>query len=176
MQGAQIPFPYGGKQAQITVDLDPAALQAKVLSPVDVVNALSVQNLLLPAGTSKIGSREYDVDINGSPRTVAELNDLPIKTVGGSTIYIHDVAHVRDGDAPQTNIVRVNGQRAALLIVQKTGNASTLDIISQIKEALPRILPTLPPELDVKLLGRRSPCSCRRRSPASCGKPSSRHA
>jgi multidrug efflux pump subunit AcrB len=153
VQGAQIPFPYGGKQAQITVDLDPAALQAKLLSPVDVVNALSVQNLLLPAGTSKIGSREYDVDINGSPRTVAELNDLPIKTVGGSTIYIHDVAHVRDGAAPQTNIVRVNGQRAALLIVQKTGNASTLDIISQIKEALPRIMPTLPPELDVKLLG-----------------------
>ena len=153
VQGAQIPFPYGGKQAQITVDLDPAALQAKLLSPVDVVNALSVQNLLLPAGTSKIGSREYDVDINGSPRTVAELNDLPIKTVGGSTIYIHDVAHVRDGAAPQTNIVRVNGQRAALLIVQKTGNASTLDIISQIKAALPRILPTLPPELDVKLLG-----------------------
>jgi multidrug efflux pump subunit AcrB len=153
VQGAQIPFPYGGKQAQITVDLDPAALQAKALSPVDVVNALSVQNLLLPAGTSKIGSREYDVDINGSPRTVAEMNDLPIKTVGGSTIYIHDVAHVRDGNSPQTNIVRVDGQRAALLIVQKTGNASTLDIISQIKAALPRIMPTLPPELDVKLLG-----------------------
>jgi len=153
VQGAQIPFPYGGKQAQITVDLDPAALQAKALSPVDVVNALSVQNLLLPAGTSKIGSREYDVDINGSPRTVAEMNDLPIKTVGGSTIYIHDVAHVRDGNSPQTNIVRVDGQRAALLIVQKTGNASTLDIISQIKAALPRIMPTLPPELNVKLLG-----------------------
>ena len=100
VQGAQIPFPYGGKQTQIVVDLDPAALQAKSLSPVDVVNALSVQNLLLPAGTSKIGSREYDVDINGSPRTSRSWNDLPIKTVGGSTIHIHDVAHVRDGAAP----------------------------------------------------------------------------
>ncbi|HEX7419366.1 MAG TPA: efflux RND transporter permease subunit, partial [Thermoanaerobaculia bacterium] len=156
VQGAQIPYPYGGKQPQIQVDLNPAAMQAKGLSPTDVVNAISLQNLILPAGTSKIGSYEYDVDINGSPRTVGELNDLPIKTVGRSTIYIRDVAHVRDGYPPQTNIVRVNGQRAALLTIQKTGNASTLDIIRQIKDALPRILPSLPPTLEVKPLADQS--------------------
>ena len=156
VQGAQIPYPYGGKQPQIQVDLNPAAMQAKGLSPNDVVNAISLQNLILPAGTSKIGSYEYDVDINGSPRTIGELNDLPIKTVAGSTIYIRDVAHVRDGYPPQTNIVRVNGQRAALLTIQKTGNASTLDIIRQIKDALPRILPSLPPTLEVKPLADQS--------------------
>jgi multidrug efflux pump subunit AcrB len=152
VQGAQIPYPYGGKQPQIQVDLNPEAMQAKHLSPADVVNAISVQNLILPSGTQKIGPTEYDVDINASPRTIEELNDLPIKTVGGSTIYIHDVAHVRDGYPPQTNIVRVNGQRAALLTVQKVGNASTLDIIAQFKAALPRIAQTLPPELDIKPL------------------------
>jgi multidrug efflux pump subunit AcrB len=156
VQGASIPWPYGGKQPQIQVDLDPAALKAKGLSPNDVVNAISVQNLILPAGTSKIGSIEYDVDLNGSPKTVAELNDLPIKTVGGTTIYIHDVAHVRNGYPPQTNIVHVDGQRAALTTVQKTGNASTLDIISRIKTAIPRIAPSLPPELEIKPLADQS--------------------
>jgi multidrug efflux pump subunit AcrB len=156
VQGASIPWPYGGKQPQVQVDLDPAALQAKGLSPNDVVNAISQQNLILPAGTSKIGSVEYDVDLNGSPKTVAELNDLPIKTVGQTPIYIRDVAHVRNGFPPQTNIVHVDGQRAALMTIQKTGNASTLDIISRVKEALPRIAPGLPPELEMKPLADQS--------------------
>ncbi len=138
------------------MDLDTTALQAKGLSPLDVVNAISAQNLILPAGTSKIGSLEYDVDINASPKTVEELNDLPIKTVGNTTIYIRDVAHVRDGFPPQTNIVRVDGQRAALLTVLKTGNASTLDIIAGIKQMLPRILAGLPPELQIRPLADQS--------------------
>ena len=154
--GCAIPYPYGGKQRQIMVDLNTNALQSKGLSPMDVVNAISAQNLILPAGTSKIGNFEYDVDVNGSPRTVAELNDLPIKTVGNSTIYIRDVAYVRDGFPPQTNIVHVDGKRAALLTVLKTGNASTLDIISGIKSLLPRLLAGLPQQLDVHLLADQS--------------------
>jgi CzcA family heavy metal efflux pump len=145
--GAAIPYPYGGKQRQIQVDLDTNALQAKGLSPLDVVNAISVQNLILPAGTAKIGNYEYEVDMNGAPKTVAELNDLPIKTVGTSTIYIHDVANVRDGFPPQTNIVRVNGQRATLMTILKAGDVSTLDIISTVKGLLPTIAANLPPTL-----------------------------
>ena len=113
----------------------PEAMQAKHLTPADVVNAISVQNLILPGGTQKLGTTEYDVDMNASPKTIEELNDLPIRTVGGNTIYIHDVAHVRDGFPPQTNIVRVDGSRAALLTIQKVGNASTLDIINNVKDA-----------------------------------------
>jgi CzcA family heavy metal efflux pump len=154
--GAAIPYPYGGKQRQVQVDLDTNALQAKGLSPMDVVNAISAQNLILPSGTSKIGQFEYDVDLNGSPQTVAELNDLPIKRVGDTTIYIRDVAYVRDGFPPQTNIVRVDGQRASLLTIQKTGNASTLDIISGIKAMLPRIQAQVPPELQIKPLADQS--------------------
>jgi multidrug efflux pump subunit AcrB len=154
--GAAIPFPYGGKQRQIQVDLDTQALQSKGIAPVDVVNAISAQNLILPAGTSKLGGIEYDVDLNGSPQTVAELNDLPIRTVGNTTIYVHDVAFVRDGSPPQTNIVRVNGQRAALLTVQKAGNASTLDVVAGIKSMLARIQGGLPPELSIGLLGDQS--------------------
>src|ERR1700723_131247 len=127
--GVAVPYPYGGKQRQVQVDLDTAALQSKGLSPLDVVNAISLQNLILPAGTTKIGAFEYQVDMNGAPTTVSELNDLPIKTVGSSTIYIHDVAHVRDGFPPQTNIVNVDGKRASLMSIQKNGDASTLDII-----------------------------------------------
>jgi multidrug efflux pump subunit AcrB len=156
VQGAQIPYPYGGKQPQIQVDLIPEAMQAKHLTPADVVNAISVQNLILPAGTQKLGSTEYDVDINASPKTIEELNDLPIRTVGSNTIYIHDVAHVRDGFPPQTNIVRVDGSRAALLTIQKVGNASTLDIINNVKKALPRIEASLPPELEIKPLADQS--------------------
>src|SRR5690349_15350809 len=152
VSGAALPWPYGGKQPQIQVDLDPEALQAKNLAPTDVVNAISNQNLILPSGTSKIGSYEYDVDLNASPRTVDELNDLPIKTIGGTPIYIRDVAHVRNGYPPQTNIVRVNGQRAALLTIMKTGQASTLDIIRRVKETLPRIAAGLPSELEIKPL------------------------
>jgi multidrug efflux pump subunit AcrB len=154
--GVAIPYPYGGKQRQIQVDLDTAALQSKGLSPLDVVNAISVQNLILPAGTSKIGAFEYQVDMNGSPQTVAELNDLPIKAVGGSTIYVRDVANVRDGFPPQTNIVRVDGKRSALLSIQKNGNASTLDIIAGIKALLPQVLAGLPPALEVKPLSDQS--------------------
>ncbi len=145
-QGAVVPNPYGGKQRQVQVDLNIAALQAKGLAPEDVVGAIGAQNLILPAGTAKIGSFEDDVDLNGSPQTVQEMNDLPIKTVGANTIYIRDVAHVRDGNPPQTNIVTVDGQRAALMTVLKLGRTSTLDVISKIKETLPVILAGLPPE------------------------------
>jgi len=150
VQGAVLPNPYGGKQRQVQVDLDIAALQAKGLSPNDVVSAIGSQNLILPSGTVKIGAFENDVELNSSPRTIKELNDLPIKTVGTNTIYIRDVAHVRDGNPPQTNIVHVDGQRAALMTVLKSGNASTLDVIAKIKEAMPRALASLPPELQVR--------------------------
>src|SRR5262249_13982911 len=119
------------------------------LAPTDVVNAVALQNLILPGGTSKIGSVEYDVDLNGSPKTIEELNNLPVKTVGGSQIYIRDVAHVRNGFPPQTNIARVAGQRAALLVIQKTGNASTLDVIQRVKDVVARTLPGLPSNFDV---------------------------
>ena len=123
--GASIPYPYGGKQRQVMVDLDPRLLQSKGLAPIDVVNALGQQNIVLPSGTAKIGEFEYDVAMNASPRTVAELNDLPIKAVGNSTIYLRDVAHVRDGFAPQTNVVRQDGRRGDLVTILKTGTAST---------------------------------------------------
>src|SRR6201987_741449 len=154
--GAAIPYPYGGKQRQVQVDLNTNALQAKGLSPLDVVNAVGVQNLILPSGTSKIGSLEYDVDTNASPQTVSELNDLPIKTVGGTTIYIHDVANVRDGFPPQTNVVRVDGQRSVLLSVQKTGSNSTLDIVAGIKSLLPQIQSGLPADLNIGQLADQS--------------------
>ena len=156
VEGAAIPWPYGGKQRQVQVDLDTAALQSKGLSPAEVVSAISAQNLILPSGTSKIGQYEYDVEANGSPLTTAELNNLPIKTSGNSVIYIRDVAHVRDGFPPQTNIVRVNGQRAALMTAMKTGNSSTLDIISQIKAELPIIQKGLPPQLQIHYLNDQS--------------------
>jgi multidrug efflux pump subunit AcrB len=148
--GASVPYPYGGKQRQVQVDLNPAALQAHGLAPLDVVNAIGAQNLILPAGTTKIGALEYDVDLNGSPDTVEELNQLPIKTVNGSTVYVRDVAHVRDGFPPQTNIVRVDGKRASLLTVQKAGNASTLDVIAGIKQLLPQIAKTVPESLHIR--------------------------
>ena len=156
VEGAAIPWPYGGKQRQVQVDLDPAAMQSKGLSPVDVVTAISNGNLILPSGTSKIGQYEYDVETNGSPLTTSELNNLPIKTSGSAVIYIRDVAHVRDGFPPQTNIVRVDGQRSALMTTMKTGNSSTLDIISQIKEELPVIQKGLPPQLQIHYLNDQS--------------------
>jgi CzcA family heavy metal efflux pump len=143
--GVSVPYPYGGKQRQIQVDLNTQAMQAKGLSPVDVENAIADQNLILPAGTAKIGDYEYQVDMNGAPETIDELNNLPIKQVGNSTIYIHDVANVRDGFPPQTNIVRVDGKRAALLSILKGGDVSTLDIISNVKKMLPTIEAGLPP-------------------------------
>src|SRR5215469_15872121 len=146
VQGAVFPNPYGGKQREIVVDLNLPELQSKGLSPNDIVNSIANQNLILPAGTVKIGKFEDDVDLNGSPQTVQEMNDLPIKTVGTNTIYVRDVAHVRDGNPPQTNIVLVDGQRAALMTVMKLGSTSTLDIINQLKERLPIVLAGMPPE------------------------------
>ena len=155
--GAAVPYPYGGKQRQVQVDLNTTALQAKGLSPLDVVSAISAQNLILPTGTSKIGLKEYDVDIvNGAPQTIAELNRIPVKTIGTTTIYVSDVAYVRDGFPPQTNIVRVNGQRSTLVTVQKSGSYSTLDIIAGIKTLLPQIKQTLPEELNINMLGDQS--------------------
>jgi CzcA family heavy metal efflux pump len=154
--GCAIPYPYGGKQRQVQIDLDTNALQSKGLSPLDVVNAISAQNIILPSGTSKIGQFEYAVDTNSSPTTVAELNQLPIKTVGSTTIYIRDVAYVRDGFPPQTNIVRVNGQRSVLLTVLKSGQTSTLDIIAGVKSLLPQIAAGLPPELHIHPLADQS--------------------
>jgi multidrug efflux pump subunit AcrB len=154
--GTAIPYPYGGKQRQVQVDLNTAALQANGLSPLDVVNAISAQNLILPAGAAKIGAFQYNVDMNGSPATIKELNDIPIKTVGTSTLYIHDVAFVRDGFPPQTNIVRVDGRRSTLMTIQKIGNASTLNIIAGIKQLLPTVKETLPPDLQIRALGDQS--------------------
>jgi multidrug efflux pump subunit AcrB len=149
VQGAQVPLPYGGKSRQIMVDIDPQKLFGKGLSPLDVSNAINAQNVILPAGTQKIGDREYSVRLNSSPEVLEMLNDLPIKRVGGAVIYIRDVAQVRDGFAVQTNIVSQNRVRAALLTVLKAANASTLDIIKRVKETLPRIKATLPQELEI---------------------------
>jgi len=152
VQGAQVPLPYGGKSRQVMVDLDPQKLFGKGLSPADVSNALNAQNVILPAGTEKIGDREYNVRLNSSPELLQTLNDLPIKQVNNATVYIRDVAHVRDGFAVQTNIVAQNRVRSALLTVLKSASASTLDIINRVKAALPRIKATLPPELEITQL------------------------
>lgn len=147
--GSAIPQVYGGKQRQIQVDLNTPELQSKGLSPNDVVNAIGNQNLILPAGTSKIGPLEYDVEMNGSPGSVAELNSLPIKTQNGATIYVRDVAHVRDGYPPQTNIVRSDGVRGSLMSVLKSGDESTIDIVAGVRALLPTVLAPLPSELKV---------------------------
>jgi multidrug efflux pump subunit AcrB len=147
--GAAVPIPYGGKVRQIMVDIDSSRLQSKGLSPLDIVNAVNSQNVILPSGTAKIGTTEYNVGLNGTPVTVQELNDLPVKTVNGGAIFIKDVAHVRDGFAVQQNIVRQDGQRGVLLTVEKTGSASTLAIVAGIRAALPGIAATLPPALEI---------------------------
>jgi multidrug efflux pump subunit AcrB len=134
------------------VDIDTAAMQAKHLSPVDVVNAINAQNLILPSGTAKLGALEHQVELNASPQTIAELNDLPIKTVNGTTIYIHDVAHVRDGFSPQTNVVRQDGVRGTLLSVMKNGGASTIDIVKNIGQCSHRWRKTLPEDLQLRPL------------------------
>jgi multidrug efflux pump subunit AcrB len=156
VQGAAVPLPFGGKIRQVMVELDPAALQAKGLAPLDVVDAVNAQNLILPGGTAKIGTREYNVEMNGSTDTIAELNNLPIKTVKGGVVYVRDVAHVIDGYAPQTNIVRSDGKRAALLEVEKTGSASTLTIIQQVKAMLPQIAAGMPKALKITPLSDQS--------------------
>jgi multidrug efflux pump subunit AcrB len=147
--GAVIPYSYGGKQRQVMIDLNEPLIQSKGLAPQDVLNAVQQQNLILPSGTAKIDSFEYDVRLNTSPRTVQELNDLPVKVVGNSTIYLRDVANIRDGFAPQTNIVRQDGRRAALVSILKAGNASTIDVVKGIRNLLPRVAQTLPPELKI---------------------------
>lgn len=151
--GLAMPTPMGGKQRQITLDLDPQALAAKGLSAEDVANALAAQNQIIPVGTAKMGGNEYTVLLNNSPTAIDELNDLPIKQVDGAEITIGQVAHVRDGSPPQTNVVRVDGRRAVLMPALKNGNISTLSIVSSIRNMLPRIDETLPPALKTSLLG-----------------------
>jgi multidrug efflux pump subunit AcrB len=152
VQGASVPFPYGGKPRQIMVDINSQALYARGLSPNDVVNAINLQNLFLPSGTAKIAAREYLVQLNGSPDVVSQFNNLPIKTANGSIIYMRDVAQVHDGYAVQTNIVRENGVRAALVAVLRSAGASTVDIVNRVKERLVQLEPSYPPGLDVEPL------------------------
>jgi multidrug efflux pump subunit AcrB len=152
VQGASLPLPYGGKPRQIMVDLDPKALFANNLSATDVASAINAQNLILPAGVARMGDREYNVRLNSSPELLAALNDLPVKQAHGATIYVRDVAQVRDGYAVQNNIVRQDGRRSTLITVLKSGGASTLDIVAKVKKTLPRILATLPEGLNVKFM------------------------
>jgi multidrug efflux pump subunit AcrB len=147
--GVAIPFPYGGKNRVISVDLDMQALQARGLAPADVVNAVNLQNLILPSGTAKFGETEYTVKMNGSPDAIDGLNDLPVRTMNGVTTYVRDVAQVRDGFSPQTNVVRQDGVRGVLLSVLKNGGASTLDIVANLKALLPRVAETLPREVKI---------------------------
>ena len=150
VQGASMPFPYGGKQRQVQIDIDTQKLQAHGLSASDVVNAVGSQSIILPAGDVKMGHVDYQVETNSAPDSIEALNNLPIKTVNGATIYVRDIGNVRDGFPPQTNIVRVDGQRSALMSLQKTGNASTLDIISAVRAKLPQIKAQLPPTLQIR--------------------------
>ena len=147
--GVAIPFPSGGKVKLISVDLDNKALQARGLAPSDVVNAVNTQNLILPAGVTKIDDKEYSVSLNSSPTAIAGLNDLPVRTVGGVTTYLKDVAYVRDGFRPQTSIVRQDGVRGVLLSVLKNGGASTLDIVSNLKSMIPVAAQTIPQDIKI---------------------------
>jgi CzcA family heavy metal efflux pump len=150
--GITLPLPYGGKPRQVMVDLDPQALLARNISAADVSTAVSLQNLTLPSGTVKLGAQEYRVSLNSSPDAIAALNDLPVKYVNGAMVYVRDVAHVRDGFAVQTNIVRQDGGRSVLLTVIKKGGASSLTIVRQLKDLLPAIRASAPPGLEVKEL------------------------
>src|SRR4051794_3559799 len=156
VQGASVSYPFGGKQRSVMVDLNLDELYARQLSPIDVSNALNQQNLILPAGTAKMADTEYQVRVNSSPVVLGDLNNLPIKTVNGATVYIKDVAQVRDGFQVQNNIVRTNGSRGVLITVTRNGNASTLAIVNAVKAALPRILANVPPELKVTALADQS--------------------
>jgi multidrug efflux pump subunit AcrB len=156
VQGAAIPYPYGGKQRQIQIDLDPQALQARGLSGQDVANALAAQNLITPVGTQKIGEFEYNIQLNNSPLKMEELGDLPIKAVGGAMVYVRDVANVRDGNPPQTNIVHVNGNRSVLMMVLKAGFTSTLDIIAGIKQKVIDVKDQMPEALRIGFIGDQS--------------------
>ena len=156
VQGAAIPWPFGGKSRQVQVDLNAAALQARGLTGQDVANALAAQNLIVPAGQQKIGSLEYTINLNNAPSNIAELGDLPIKTVNGAMVYVRDVGSVRDGNAVQTNIVHVDGSRSVLMTVFKNGATSTLDIIDGIKKMVEEVKPQLPDNLEVKAVGDQS--------------------
>jgi multidrug efflux pump subunit AcrB len=156
VQGAGIPYPFGGKTPQVMFDLDTAALQSRGLTGLDVANSLAAQNLITPVGTEKIGDYEYTVNLNSAPSKISELGDLPIKNVGGAMVYMHDVSQVHNGSAVQTNIVHVDGSRSVLLSVFKNGTTSTLDIVSGIKHMLQVIKPSLPDELEIKAIGDQS--------------------
>jgi multidrug efflux pump subunit AcrB len=152
IQGTQIPYPYGGKQRQVMIDIDPDRLYAAGVSPRDINSVIGLQNVILPSGSAKIGALEYPVLLNSSPDLVDEIGSIPVKTVNGKTIYIRDVASVRDGNAPQTNIVHMHGKKAALMTILKLGRASTLDVTDRVREMLPTTLSRLPKELKVSLL------------------------
>jgi CzcA family heavy metal efflux pump len=154
--GAAIPYPYGGKQRQVQVDLDAQALRSKGLSGSDVVAAIAAQNLIIPAGTQKIGDLEYYINMNASPEKVEEMNDLPIAAQNGNVVFVRDVAHVRDGSPPQTNIARMEGRRAALMTILKIGKASTLDVINEIKSKLPHVQSVVPQGLKIQPIGDQS--------------------
>ncbi len=154
--GIAMPFPYGGKVRAVSVDIDPQALLAKGMTSSDVINAITSQNLTLPAGTTKIGDTEFNVSLNASPPSIAELNNIPVRTINGATTFLREVAHVRDGFSPQINIVRQDGQRGLLLTALKNGGASTLDVVNALKEKLPSLLPLLPDGIEVKLLADQS--------------------
>src|SRR6202000_1713488 len=156
VQGAAIPYPYGGKQRQVKIDIDPEALQSRGLSGQDVANALAAQNLITPVGTQKIGEFEYNLQLNNSPLRMEDLGNLPIKAVNGAMVYIRDVASVRDGNPPQTNIVHVDGNRSVLMMVLKAGAISTLDIISGIKRKVVEVRDTLPEALKINFVGDQS--------------------
>lgn len=154
--GIAMPFPYGGKVRAVSVDIDPQALLSKGMTSSDVINAITTQNLTLPAGTTKIGDIEFNVSLNASPPSIAELNNIPVRTVNGSTTFLREVAHVRDGFSPQINIVRQDGQRGLLLTALKNGGASTLDVVNALKAKLPSLLPLLPEGVEVRLLADQS--------------------
>lgn len=154
--GIAMPFPYGGKVRAVSVDIDPQALLAKGMTSSDIINAITTQNLTLPGGTTKIGDTEFNVSLNSSPLSIAELNNIPVRTVGGATTFLREVAHVRDGFSPQINIVRQDGQRGLLLTALKNGGASTLDVVNAVKAKLPSLLPLLPEGIEVRLLADQS--------------------
>ena len=154
--GAAMPYPFGGKFRQVQIDIDPEAMRARGLSGQDVANALAAQNLIVPVGTEKIGTFEYAINLNDAPSVIAALGDLPIKAVNGAMVYIHDVAHVRDGSPPQTNIVHVDGNRSVLMFVLKNGAASTLAIIDGVKKKVQEMKKTLPSNLVLTAIGDQS--------------------
>src|SRR5580692_4868424 len=154
--GAAVPYPYGGKQRVISVDINSQELQARGLSPADVITAINAQNVILPSGTAKIGEQEFDIGLNSSPKAIKELGDIPVRTLNGTTTYVRDVASVRDGFIPQTNIVRFDGRRATMVQVQKNGKASTLDIVQGEKQLVEKLKPTLPEGLNIQTLADQS--------------------